>query len=87
MKDSNSENLKEKLFRKTKTGWEGISSQRKEEIFSFCDEYMDFLNNSKTEREIVKSTKNIIEKNGFKNIREYSKLNPGDKVYYNNRDR
>ena len=87
MKDSNSENLKEKLFRKTKTGWEGISSQRKEEIFSFCDEYMDFLNNSKTEREIVKSTKNIIEKNGFKNIREYSKLNPGDKVYYNNRDK
>ena len=48
---------------------------------------MDFLNNSKTEREIVKSTKNIIEKNGFKNIREYSKLNPGDKVYYNNRDK
>lgn len=87
MKDSNSENLKEKLFRKTKTGWEGISSQRKEKIFSFCDEYMDFLNNSKTEREIVKSTKNIIEKNGFKNIREYSKLNPGDKVYYNNRDK
>ena len=87
MKDSNSENLKEKLFRKTKTGWEGISSQRKEEISSFCDEYMDFLNNSKTEREIVKSTKNIIEKNGFKNIREYSKLNPGDKVYYNNRDK
>lgn len=87
MKDSNNENLKEKLFRKTKTGWEGISSQRKEEIFSFCDEYMDFLNNSKTEREIVKTTKNIIEKNGFKNIREYSKLNPGDKVYYNNRDK
>ena len=87
MKDSNNESLKEKLFRKTKTGWEGISSQRKEEIFSFCDEYMVFLNNSKTEREIVKTTKNIIEKNGFKNIREYSKLNPGDKVYYNNRDK
>ena len=87
MKDEHNESLKEKLFRKTKTGWEGVSSQRKEEIFSFCDEYMDFLNNSKTEREIVKTTKNIIEKNGFKNIRDYSKLNPGDKVYYNNRDK
>ena len=84
---SETENLKEKLFRKTETGWEGIKMKEKEEIFSYCKEYMDFLNHSKTEREIVKSTKKIAEEKGFKNICEYETLKPGDKVYYNNRDK
>lgn len=53
------ENLKEKLFRKTKTGWEGIKEEKKEEIFAYCEEYMNFLNRSKTEREIVKSAKEL----------------------------
>ena len=81
------ENLKEKLFRKTETGWEGITKEKKEEIFSYCNNYMEFLNKSKTEREIVASAKEIAEANGFKNIREYENLKPGDKVYYNNRDK
>ncbi|NLC88264.1 MAG: aminopeptidase [Clostridiaceae bacterium] len=81
------EKLAEKLFRETKTGWEGIDLKKKEDIFSFCKDYMEFLNESKTEREIIKSTKKIIEDNGFKNIKEYSKLKQGDKVYYNNRDK
>ena len=81
------ENLKEKLFRKTNTGWEGIEKEKKEEIFSYCTKYMEFLNKSKTEREIVKSAKEIAEENGFKNIREYETLKVGDKVYYNNRDK
>lgn len=53
------ENLKEKLFRKTKTGWEDIKEEKKEEIFAYCEEYMNFLNRSKTEREIVKSAKEL----------------------------
>ena len=81
------DNLKEKLFRKTNTGWEGIENKKKEEIFSYCANYMEFLNKSKTEREIVKSAKELAEANGFKNIREYETLKVGDKVYYNNRDK
>ena len=84
------ESLKEKLFRKTNTGWEGIESKKKEEIFSYCTNYMNFLNNSKTEREIVKSSKELAEKNGFKNICEFENLKAGDKVYYissNNRSK
>ena len=84
---SETENLKEKLFRKTNTGWEKIEKEKKEEIFSYCDKYMEFLNKSKTEREIIKSAKEIAEANGFKNIREYETLKSGDKVYYNNRDK
>ena len=84
---SETEKLKEKLFRKTNSGWEGIEKEKKEEIFSYCNKYMEFLNKSKTEREIVASAKEIAEANGFKNIREYENLKPGDKVYYNNRDK
>lgn len=81
------EKLKDNLFRKTKTGWEGIEEGLKESIFKFCDGYIEFLNKSKTEREIIKSVKAIAENNGFKNIREFSNLKVGDKVYYINRDK
>ncbi len=81
------EKLKENLFRKTKTGWEGLQENVKNSIFTFCDNYIEFLNKSKTEREIVKSVKEIIEEKGFKNICEYSNLKPGDKVYYINREK
>ena len=76
------EKLKESLFRNTKTGWEGLEENVRNNIFKFCDEYITFLNKSKTEREIIKSVKNLVEKKGFKNINEYSKLKAGDKVYY-----
>lgn len=81
------ENLKEKLFRKTNTGWEGIKKEKKEEIFSYCTKYMEFLNKSKTEREIVNNAIELAELKGFKSIKEYESLKPGDKVYYNNRDK
>ncbi|MCI8362230.1 MAG: aminopeptidase [Clostridia bacterium] len=81
------EKLKDSLFRKIKTGWEGIEEGIKENIFKFCDGYIEFLNKSKTEREIIKSVKEIAESNGFKNIREFQSLKSGDKVYYINRDK
>ena len=84
---SDVQKLKEKLFKNTSSGWEGMKKEKKEEIFSYCNNYMKFLNNSKTEREIVKSAKKLIEEKGFKNIREYETLKPGDKVYYNNREK
>ena len=81
------EKLKEDLFRKTKTGWEGLEENIKNDIFKFCDDYIQFLNKSKTEREIVKSVKELAEEKGFKNICEYKKLKAGDKIYYINRDK
>jgi aspartyl aminopeptidase len=81
------EKLKEELFRKTSSGWEDLNEDEKNKIFQFCDSYMNFLNHSKTEREIVKSVRKLAEENGFKNIREYKTLSPGDKVYYVNREK
>ena len=81
------EELKEKLFRQKKTGWEGISDIEKENIFKFSDEYIYFLNHCKTEREAASFTKEMLSKNSFKDIREVAELVPGDKVFYVNRDK
>ena len=79
------EMLKEKLFNKKENGWNGVKN--KENIFDYAKGYIDFMNHSKTEREIIKSSKKIAESNGFKNIDELDTLNAGDKVYYINRNK
>ena len=79
------ENLKEKLFNKKESGW--VSVNDNDSIFAYARGYIDFMNKSKTEREIVKSSKEIAESNGFKNIDNYEILKPGDKVYFINRDK
>lgn len=75
------------LFNEKKNGWEGLSEEQKNDIFVFSDEYIYFLNNSKTERESVITAKDMLDKNGFSNICNKEKLNIGDKVYYINRDK
>ena len=51
--------LKEKLFHKNKNGWEKLSNEQLEEIFKFADEYMYYLNSSKTQKEIVQASKEV----------------------------
>ena len=81
------EEEKEKLFNKKKVGWENLETRRKEKIFNFCKDYMDFLNKAKTEREFVKEAKKIADLNGFKDLSEYDTLNAGDRVYFINRNK
>ena len=84
---SEGKELKEKLFNEKKVGWEGITEEQKNEIFNYSNGYIGFLNNGKTEREIIKESKELAEKKGFKNISTYETLKPGDKIYYVNRDK
>ncbi|HIU51760.1 MAG TPA: aminopeptidase [Candidatus Merdicola faecigallinarum] len=77
--------LQEKLFDEKKNGWEKISQEIGEKIFEYAKGYMKFLNQAKTEREIVTESEKIAKENGFKNVEECETLQPGDKVYYNNR--
>nr|MBP3680419.1 aminopeptidase [Clostridia bacterium] len=79
--------LKKKLFNDKKVGWEGLTEEEKNEIFNYSNGYIGFLNKGKTEREIVQTSKEMAEKKGFKDINTFSKLKPGDKVYYINRDK
>ena len=45
------------------------------------EEYKNFLNNGKTERECVEEIIKIARKKGYKDISNFSKLKTGDKVY------
>ncbi|MDD2409972.1 MAG: aminopeptidase [Bacilli bacterium] len=53
-----------------------------DKINIFSQKYINFLNNAKTEREIINSIKDIAKKNGFKEISNFKHLKAGDKVYY-----
>ncbi len=75
------------LLKKDKSGWEELNEENKKIVFDFSDEYMKFLNKSKTEREIVANATEIARQNGFKELNEYSELHPGDKVFYVNREK
>ena len=70
---------------KRKSGWEDLTIEQKEKIFRFSNEYMDFLNHGKTEREMVAQSERIAREHGFRSIDEYTELHSGDKVYFVNR--
>ena len=79
--------MKEELLDKKENGWKEIDEERKNEIFEFCKGYMDFLGMAKIEREFVAEAKKLAEENGFKDVNTCDSLNPGDKVYFINREK
>lgn len=54
---------------------------------TYCKGYMEYLNAGKTERECVKETIKILEKNGFKPFEAGKEYKTGDKVYKNHRNK
>ena len=82
-----SEELKNKLFNKKENGWKDLNNEEKNKIFEFSDNYMSFLNVSKTEREFIKNARKLADENGYKDIMEFDSLKPGDKIYFINREK
>ena len=68
-----------------KNTWENYTAKQGKEVDAFAREYMDFLDNGKTERECIDVIVNTIEKAGYKEldglIGAGRKLKAGDKVY------
>ena len=68
-----------------KNTWETYSAKQLKEVDDFAREYMDFLDNGKTERECIDQIVNAVEKAGYREleqmIRDGKKLRTGDKVY------
>ncbi len=82
---SRAEELKEKLFYNPKHASEVILQEETDKADEFCEEYKNFLNKAKTEREAVVYVLEKAKKNGFVEFDRAKKYNAGDKVYYNNR--
>ena len=53
----------------------------------FAKDYIDFINECKTEKEVIAKVKDILFENKFKCIEEMETLNPGDKVFFVNKDK
>ena len=56
-------------------------------MFELGDGQLECLNRSKIEREFAANAKKLAEENGFKDVNTVEKLNPGDKVYFVNREK
>lgn len=79
--------LKEKLFVEKKNTGLLLDENQLKQAHDFCEGYKRFLNVAKTEREAVEETIRLAKDNGFVSFDSATKYNPGDKVYYNNRDK
>lgn len=68
-----------------KNTWELLSDKQIKEAEALAKEYMNFLDNGKTERECVDTIVNMIEKEGYQELENLmksgTKLKKGDKVY------
>ena len=72
--------LKEKLLKNNKSGWENVDEEKRSKIEDVSSKYMNFLNKAKTEREFIKRARELANSNGYKDIMEFESLKPGDKV-------
>jgi len=70
-----------------KNGWEVFSTEEKNNVFKFCDEYKEFISRNKIERKLVNECVETAEKNGFKEINKYKNLKKGDKFYKKNKEK
>lgn len=79
--------LKEKLLLKRKNAIYDMSDEELADCDKFCEDYKDFMNRSKIEREAVIYSIDLLKKNGYVEYKKGMKLKAGDKIYRNNRDK
>lgn len=77
--------LFEELSYSRKNVYEEISDEQAEEMKALCDEYREFLDNGKTERECVVEAIEMAKAHGFVPFDEKESLKAGDRVYIVNR--
>ena len=81
------EELRESLLMDTKNGFTRISEEQRSEMNAYAKRYMAFMDECKTEREATAWAVREAEKLGFKPFTPGMEAKPGDKIYYNNRDK
>lgn len=73
------------LTYKRQNVYAGADEKKKEAIFAYGEGYKTFIDNGKTEREVVEESIAMVENAGYKPYELGDKIKPGDKLYYNNR--
>lgn len=75
--------IKEKVMFQPRLVWDGLSAREQKEVFSFAEEYKEFLNKAKTEREAVLEIEKRARKSGFKALDAASQREKCYKVFKN----
>ena len=79
--------LREHLLCSPKNGYTKLTPAQREEMHAYCKRYAAFMDACKTEREATAWTVAEAEKRGFKSLTPELRVKPGDKVYFNNRNK
>lgn len=85
MEKANKDIIREQLFYNQKNGYDLINTDERIKLEEYSKEYINFLNNNRTEREAVNEAISLAKVNGFHEYQLGEELKPGDKIYYNNR--
>ena len=76
--------LEDELLFKRRNIWESADEAQKDKIFKFSDEYMDFLNCTRTPQQSIKKVTDYLKSCGFV---DFSKDNRPDRVYQITKDK
>lgn len=83
--------LQESLTHKWRNTWDKLNDEETEKLHTINEEYKDFLNRGKTEREAVKEIIRLATQKGFISLDEVIEKGitptPGMKIYANNKDK
>ena len=79
------DDMRTSLFYEQKNGYDLIGTQERKTLEDYCLGYMEFLNNSRTEREAVNNAIAMAEERGFVAYAPGMELQPGMKLYRSNR--
>lgn len=79
--------LYEKLKYKRKNAYKEMEDSERRAMLELADDYREFLDKGKTERECVAEAILLAEKNGFVPFESKDPLKAGDKVYFINRSK
>ena len=81
------EELRQALMAEPKNGYELLTDAQRADMESYCRRYRAFMDACKTEREATAWTVREAEKRGFVPYTSGMEVKPGDKIYYNNRNK
>nr|MBQ8244797.1 aminopeptidase [Oscillospiraceae bacterium] len=81
------EELRESLLMAPKNGYATLTAEQRTEMNAYAKRYMAFMDACKTEREATAWAIQEAQKLGYKPFVPGMEAKPGDKIYYNNRDK
>ena len=78
--------LKKKLLYQPKNGYDTMEVEERVALEDYCEGYMRYLDEARTEREAVQKAIELAEAAGFVPLNEKTRgIQPGEKVYWSNR--